>query len=122
TCAHSGSTSAARLCCALVATGIGAMWVLGFHFAQFSQFAPPERAVRQLGVRNLEIGLVYTLPLEPYNVEVQRARAPANLARAPRGRLDAVQLLQQLARRELRVQQDHLVQKRVLSFGANWLG
>src|SRR5690242_5903418 len=70
-------------------------------------------------MRNDEIGVARRLPFVSNDVEVERSRPPPHLARPPRLVLDSLQLGEQLAWRQLRLERDHLIEIRALLYRAD---
>src|SRR3954469_218869 len=62
-------------------------------------------------MRHLEILLAEDLATVRDNIEVERARTPAHATFAPRHAFDPMQLVEQLAGRELGLYRDHLIEK-----------
>jgi hypothetical protein len=81
---------------------------------QFGDFAPPEIAVRKLGMRDRQIGLPHRLVAIPYDIEVERSRSPPFASRSAPIGFDAPALFQQRRRLQRGFKQNHLVQIRRL--------
>src|SRR5215472_17837017 len=70
----------------------------------------PKGAVRQLRMRHDEAWLINMPITEADDVEIQRARAPADVTDAPVDPLDLVQAIEQHGGFERRPQRDHLIE------------
>src|SRR5690349_5978711 len=86
--------------------------------AKFGQLAEPEVSGPSRRVRHPEVALVRGLMFEAHDVEVQGARSPTKLALSPSRPLDALQLGEELSRREIGLDRDHLVEVQALSHSA----
>src|SRR5450759_718705 len=81
---------------------------------QRGKLSQPEISIAQLGMGHRESGLAHALLLEQHDVEVQRARSPARIADAPGVGFDSLQRGEQILRRKLGFDGDHLIEKRAL--------
>src|SRR5579862_6358125 len=82
--------------------------------SKLRQLTLPERPVRERGMRYREIRVLHGLVVKQHDVEIQCARTPANRPFAAGPLLDVMKMIQQLARRELGLDCDHLIEKRSL--------
>src|SRR3982751_4467292 len=89
---------------------------------QLRELSDPESAIRQLRVRDGELRILHTLILEQHDVEIERARPPACGAHPSGGKLDLLERGEQILRRQLRFDRDHLIEKGSLCYRANRLG
>src|SRR5437899_258840 len=92
------------------------------HRLELGDFAAPEVAVRQLGMRNRQIRLLHGALAVPHDIEVQGARPPALAPLTPSLRLDRATLPQQLVRSESRFDQHHLIQVGILRYRSDGRG
>src|SRR5256885_8503271 len=67
---------------------------------------------------NRELRCAHGAVAVPHDVQIERPRTPPHRPHAAALRFDAIQLPEQLARLERRLEQDHLVQVRSLRYGA----
>src|SRR6266550_3066020 len=86
---------------------------------QCGQLPQPEIAIRQLGMRDCEPGLVHGLSLEQDDVEIESARTPARRADAPCFHLYSLELGEKILRGQLGFDGNHLIEKRSLRDGPN---
>src|SRR5437764_839269 len=101
-----------------IVTGLGSSATGGRLAVELGDLPQPEVAARQLGMRDRELRFTHGAVAVAYDVQVERARTPPHRPHAAPLRFNRVQLREQLARLERRLEQDHLVQVRPLQHRA----
>src|SRR4051812_33872112 len=89
---------------------------------QRRQLTKPEVTIGELGMRDGETRLGHTLSLEQHDIEIESARPPALRAHTPGLCFDSLQLFEQLPRRQLRFDGDHLIEEWALRDRPEWSG
>src|SRR6059058_6014463 len=89
---------------------------------QFGELSKPECSIRQFRMWYSQLALLDALLLEEHDVEIQCAGPPTGGADTASGHLDPLERGEQILRRQLGFDGDHLIEKRSLRNRAYRLG